>query len=181
MKYDKIYILGRGAAQRDTTNPELNNSTGKDYAAEYLKDKLGLSFESSSYFACKHFLYDKFKEEFGYETIEECYEDRHSEGMRQRWFEEIKKLNSKDFTFLSSKIFNKHSIYVGLRSLNELKASLRIWPDAIAIWIDASSRCQLEGNESCDITADDCHIVIPNNGTLEEFEERLDKLVRLLS
>lgn len=182
MKFNKIYILGRGAAKRNTKDPESqsNISTGKDLCAEFIRDRLGYSFESSSYFACKYFLFDKLKEEFGYDNIEECYKDRHSEGMRQRWFEEIKLLNKDDETFLSRNIFSVHQIYVGLRSRSELLAAKEEFKDLLCIWVDSSKRCILEGNESCDITEDDCDIVVGNNGSLEEFEVKLDKLVRLL-
>jgi len=181
MKFNKIYILGRGAAKRDTKDPELNESSGKDHAAEYLKNRLGYSFESSSYFACKYFLFDKLKEEFGYKTIKQCYEDRHSEGMRQRWFEEIKLLNKHDPIFLSKEIFKKHQIYVGLRSRSELISAKNEFKDLLCVWIEASKRVhELEGLESCDITQDDCDIIIGNNGSIEEFNVKLEKLAKLL-
>jgi hypothetical protein len=60
---------------------------GKDSMAEILRDEFGMTFESSSQAASDIFLYDLMKEKYGYETSEECFEDRHNH--RQEWYEAI--------------------------------------------------------------------------------------------
>lgn len=173
----KLYILGLGAKNRSKENPQ---SSGKDYCAEYLRDKIGCTFESSSQFACKHFIFDLFKEEKGYKTWEECYSDRHSDGMRKRWYDEICKLNSKDLTFLSTAIFEIHDIYVGLRNESELRAAQAKWDDLVTVWIDASKRVESESKDSCTVTPDMCDLIITNNGTLEQYDYKLSRLAMLL-
>ena len=64
---------------------------GKDTMAEILRDEFGMTFESSSQSAADIFLYDLLKEKYGYETSEECFEDRHNH--RQEWYEAIKAYN----------------------------------------------------------------------------------------
>lgn len=172
----RIYICGYGAKGRI----DGGESTGKDYAAEKLRDMLGYTFESSSYFAAKHFLFDLLKEEKGYETLDECFADRHSEGMRKRWFDEISKFNEDDPTRLSAAIFDEHQIYVGLRSADELLAAQERWDDLLCIWIDASERVEPENTDSCTVTAEMCDFTVLNNGSIEEYDRKIEKLARLL-
>ena len=169
-----IFIIGYGAKNRSVDNQE---STGKDVMAEYLRDKIGLTFQSSSYFACERFLYPIFKDKYGYESIQECYQDRHSEGMREAWYNAISDLNRVDATTISTAMFEELSVYVGLRSEVELKAAQQKWPDCLTIWVDASDRIVPEESTSCTVTADMADIIIKNNGTLEQFYKKIDKIL----
>lgn len=162
----KIVITGYGRA-------------GKDYAGEYLKGQIDLSFESSSYFAAKKFIFEEIRDEFGYKTVEQCFEDRHNH--RKLWYDMITEYNSEDRTRLLSGIFEKFDAYVGLRNYAELEAAKERWGRHIlVIWIDAGERVPVESWESCTVTIDQADIVIKNSGTVEEFDLKLEKLASLL-
>ena len=153
---------------------------GKDTCAEYLKKHLGLSFESSSWFACNHFIYDKLKSEKGYSSIQECYDDRHSSGMRQWWFDLICQYNRDDPAKLGRELFKTHDLYVGLRSRREHQQLIKEIP-SLSIWISADKRIkELEDDSSCTVTEEDADFIITNNGSVLEFEQKLGKLVELL-
>lgn len=170
-------IVGFGAKNRSKDNPQ---SSGKDHLAQRLMQDLGLTFESSSYFAAKHFIFDKLKDEKGYSDISECFLDRHSEGMRQVWYNLICDFNKSDLTNLSTAIFSEHPIYVGIRSGDELLAAKQKWPDLLCIWVNADKRVEPELTNSCTVTEEMCHISITNNGSLEEYDKKIDKLIELL-
>jgi dephospho-CoA kinase len=50
----------------------------------------------------------------------------------------------------------------------------------LAIFIDASGRLEKEDPESMKMDIEDADIVITNNGTLEEFYDKLDRLYAML-
>lgn len=163
----KLMVLGFGRS-------------GKDYAAEFLRKEIGLKYYGSSYLAAKIFLFDLLKEEKGYKTFEECFEDRHSPGMRQRWYQEISNFNKEDPLRLCKEIYNRVDCYVGLRRHSELEAAKKFWPNLLCIWIDAEGRVGKESEESCTATKEQADIIIQNNDTLEEFDIKLKKLSYLL-
>ena len=173
----KLMILGYGAKNRCVENPQ---STGKDHLAKRLNEELGLTFESSSYFAAKHFIFDLLKEEKCYSTLEECFEDRHSEGMRKVWHDAICDFNKNDLTSLATAIFKQHDIYVGLRCKNELEAAKNKWDDLICIWVDSSKRIEPENSDSCTVTEDMCDLTITNNGSVKEYDKKIDLLINIL-
>ena len=92
---------------------------GKDTMAEILRDEFGMTFESSSQAASDIFLYDLMKEKYGYETSEECFEDRHNH--RQEWYEAIKEYNKDDKVKLAKGIVERTGCYVGMRDREEIK------------------------------------------------------------
>jgi len=159
----KIFICGHGRH-------------GKDTVAEILRDEFGLSFESSSFF-CAEKVVRPYLEERGkfYDSVEECYEDRHNH--RIAWYEAIKEYGEKDKTRLSREIFNEHDIYVGIRDREEFLAS-RDLAD-LSIWVNASSRIDFV-DPTCKILESDCTFSINNDGTLEELKDRVKKLFLLL-
>lgn len=138
---------------------------GKDEFAE----QLGLPHSSSSWFACNDFIFDALKNKYGYETVEQCYNDRHNH--RKEWFQMIEDYNKDDWSKLSKNILKEYDVYVGMRSLKEFEASKHLYDDIV--WIDASERVPLEDDSSNKITKEMCKTVITNNGTLEEFYEKI--------
>ena len=152
---------------------------GKDTACEYLEGKYGVSFASSSLFACQLFLFEQMEREgYHYETIEECFADRVNH--RQYWYEAIRDYNTPDKTRLGTWLFGQHDVYCGIRDLDEfhaLKAAGRV---NLAIFIDASGRLEKEGSESMKMDIEHADIIITNNGTLDEFYDKLDRLYAML-
>ena len=100
----KILILGHG-------------NHGKDTFASYLCKHLpGTSFVSSSEEFAKIF-FEKHKEQFGYNSVEECYLDRRNH--RELWKQEINLFNSKDKARLARRIYENSDVYVGMRAADE--------------------------------------------------------------
>jgi len=155
--------------------------SGKDHAGEYIASKLNLSFESSSMFACKRFIFDEIKDVFGYETPKQCFMDRHSSGMREIWYNLIADYNKDDPTRLCTELYKEHDIYVGLRSFKELEqVKDKFGEDLLVIWIDSEGRTYPESSSSCTVTKDMADIVIQNKTMVVDFEKKLSKLCKLL-
>ena len=146
---------------------------GKDTACEYLRDKFGMAFSGSSWTACELFIYDLMKDAFGYESPQECYDDRHNH--REFWYQAILGFNTPDKARLGKIIFEDNDCYCGLRDPDELKALRASGKVSLVIWIDASERKPPESSASMKITKDDADIVLPNNGTKKAFYASLDK------
>ena len=152
---------------------------GKDTCAEFLRDKLGLSFVSSSWFVAERVVFPAVAEEFGYSNVTECFEDRHNH--RDLWFNLICEYNKDNPERLSGEIFDEYDIYVGIRNYNELEAAKKKWDDVLVIWVDAAERMPPEGGASCTVRDYQADLVIKNNGSEEEFTARLDRLCELLA
>lgn len=147
---------------------------GKDEAAEFLRDNFGMGFQSSSQAAADIFIYEELKDKYGYSTSEECFEDRVNH--REEWFDMIREYNKNDETRLARDIVDLHGTYVGMRSHIELDACKSADLFDLVIWIDAEKRVGKEDESSCTVRKDQADIIIDNNGTLEQFHEKLHRL-----
>lgn len=152
---------------------------GKDTLAELLGEKFGLKFKSSSQACADIFIYDVLKEKYGYQTPEECFEDRMNH--RQEWYEMICDYNKDDRARLAKEILKTTDCYVGMRDRDEITECLNQELFDIVIWVDASERLPLEGNESFNIDKSCADIVIENNGTYEEFVDKVNRLGKVLT
>ena len=144
---------------------------GKDTMAEILRDEFGMTFESSSQAASDIFLYDLMKEKYGYETSEECFEDRHNH--RQEWYEAIKGYNKDDKVKLAKGIVERTGCYVGMRDREEIKECVKQKLFDLIVWVDASDRLPEEPATSFNIDKSCADVIIENNGTYEEFYEKV--------
>jgi len=144
---------------------------GKDSMAEILRDEFGMTFESSSQSASDIFLYDLLKEKYGYETSEECFEDRHNH--RQEWYESICEYNKDDKARLAKGIMERTNCYVGMRDRDEIKECIKQELFDLIVWVDASDRLPEEPATSFNIDKGCADIIIENNGTYEEFYEKV--------
>ena len=162
MKIPKLLIVGMGRH-------------GKDTVAEILRDRCGMEFSSSSFAAYEIFIYDLFKEKYGYTSIEEAYEDRHNH--REELFKLIQDYNSEDRTRLARGIVNSTGMYVGMRCALEVEACIEKAVFDLIIWVDASERIDyVEPSSSISVTKEHADIVLTNNGTLEQLEAKVVKL-----
>lgn len=150
---------------------------GKDHAAEYLHKQFGLKFTSSSLFASKLFIFDKLKDLYNYKTPEECFIDRINH--REEWFNLISEYN-KTPTRLAEQILKYNDCYVGMRSNIELQECIKNKIFDIIIWIDASNRLPLESSNSLNINKESSHIILLNNTTIKDFEDKLYTLGKIL-
>ena len=172
----KLLVLGYGAKNRSKDSPQ---SSGKDHSAQYISNHFDLKFQSSSWFACQHFIYDILKDEKGYSSIGECYNDRHSGSNRKLWYDLICDYNKNDPAKLARELFKTNDLYVGLRSIEEFKVIQKTM-DVFSLWIDATKRIEPEDVTSCTITADDCDVIITNNGNLEQFDNKLRRFCEMI-
>jgi hypothetical protein len=150
---------------------------GKDTAAEYLRDRHGISFHSSSLFLAATVIRPALAGRgMFYDSLEDCYADRVNH--RALWRKLIEGYNRDDPARLAKAILAVADCYVGMRMHREFWASRALF-DAI-LWIDASARgIPPEGADSMDITFDPAWMVrIDNGGTVEQLGAQLDDWVR---
>ncbi len=164
-KLPKLLIIGHGRH-------------GKDTVCEILKEKYGFSFESSSQFCSKLFIYDQLKNQYNYSNEEECYNDRHNH--RQEWYEAICAYNVPDAARLGREIFSAHDIYCGLRNKKEFHAMKNTGVFDYAIWVDRSDHLPPEPKTSMSLEQWMADFTIDNNGTLEELEFNTSSLLEYI-
>lgn len=150
---------------------------GKDTVAEMINKHFGVKFESSSMTAAKLFIYDKLKEKYGYKTFEECYEDRMNH--RPEWYQLITEYNTPNKTRLAEEIFKINDIYVGMRNSDELAKCKKDKLVDMVIGV-YDYRKEEESEDSFPINLwEECDVIIPNSGTLEELEARVIKFFKM--
>jgi hypothetical protein len=147
---------------------------GKDTVSEILNEKYDLSFESSSRFCSKLFIFNELKDKFGYETEEQCYADRHSH--RELWYNMICEYNQNDPSRLGREIFKEHDIYCGLRNKREFHAIKNNNAVDFTIWVDRSDHLPPESKDSMSLEPWMADFVIDNNGSLEQLERNVKDL-----
>ena len=146
---------------------------GKDTAAEYLNNKHGLSFRSSSLFLAERIVRPAMAERgIEYAGIDACYADRVNH--RALWRELIEQYNADDAARLAKDILAVSDCYVGMRTEREYIASRPLFDHVI--WVDASGRgLPPEPRDSMTITCDPGDMcVIENNGSLGGLYLKLD-------
>jgi hypothetical protein len=152
---------------------------GKDTVCEMLRDKYGYSFESSSQFCSTLFIYDQLKEQYGYASEEQCYADRHNH--RAEWYDAICAYNVPDAARLGREMFDAYDIYCGLRNKKEFHAMKNTGVFDYAIWVDRSDHLPPESKDSMSLEQWMADFTIDNNGTLEDLEFNLDRLIGYIS
>lgn len=167
MNKDKIKILVLGHCRH-----------GKDTLAELLNEEFGLKFISSSQAAADIFLYDALKDLYGYKTSEECFLDRMNH--RKEWYEMICDYNKDDRARLAKGILEKADCYVGMRDRGEINECVNQGLFDLIIWVDAAERLPLEPSSSFNIDKSCADIIIDNNGTFEEFKQRVSRFGKSL-
>ena len=152
---------------------------GKDTVCEMLRDYYGYSFESSSQFCSKLFIYDNLKEKYGYETEEQCYADRHNH--RAEWYDAICDYNVPDAATLGREMFATYDIYCGLRNKREFFAMKNTGVFDHCIWVDRSMYLPPEAASSMSLEQWMADFTIDNNGTLSDMKFNLERLMRHLT
>lgn len=150
-----ILILGHGRS-------------GKDSVAEIIRDLYGLSFLSSSRATCSEVVYPAIKFKYGYESPEDCYNDRHNH--REEWFYLISRYNTPDKSSLAKLILSRCDVYVGLRCPVEFEASRHLFDHIL--WVDASARMPKEPSMRIEFDPDTM-ILINNNGSECDLEDEI--------
>lgn len=152
---------------------------GKDTVCDILAREYGYSFESSSQFCSKLFIFDMLKDTYGYKNEEECYADRHNH--RAEWYNAICDYNIPDPAKLGREIFKEHDIYCGLRNKKEFHAMKNTGVFDYAIWVDRSDFLPPEAKESMSLEQWMADFTIDNNGTLEDLHFNVNALMGYIS
>ena len=71
-------------------------------------------------------------------------------------------------------------MYVGMRDLEEFQACVKNNIFDLIIWVDASERVHSENEKFMKITKSMADIIIDNNGTYEDFKERIIRFGKFL-
>jgi hypothetical protein len=140
---------------------------GKDTVCEILRDEYGYTFESSSKFCSKLFIYDDLKDKYGYANEEECYADRHNH--RAEWYNAICDYNVPDAATLGREMFDAYDIYCGLRNKREFFAMQNTGVFDYCIWVDRSNHLPSESKDSMSLEQWMSDYTIDNNGTLDDL------------
>lgn len=156
-----------------------NARHGKDTLAELLGENFGLKFMSSSQAAADIFIFNELKGKYGYKTSEECFADRVNH--RAEWYNMICDYNKDDKAKLAKGILTITDCYVGMRDKGEINECMKQGLFDLIIWVDASGRLPLESPDSFNIDMSCADIIIQNNGTFEEFKEKVFRLGKILT
>jgi hypothetical protein len=148
---------------------------GKDTVCEILRDDYRFSFESSSQFCSKLFIFDQLKDLYGYANEKDCYNDRHNH--RTEWYDAICAYNVPNPARLGREIFKEHDIYCGLRNKKEYHAMRNTGVFDYAIWVDRSDHLPLEDESSMTLKQWMADFTIDNNGTLDDLIFNTHQLV----
>lgn len=150
---------------------------GKDTLCEIVSEIYNVPFVSSTYYIAEHIVFPLLKDKYGYRNLEECLKDKANH--RKEWADIINKYNEKDLSKVAKDILSINDFYCGIRCKKQLEASKHLFD--LIIWVDASERLGVtENSSSITVTKDDADIIITNNGTLDEFRERVNKVMTVI-
>jgi len=135
---------------------------GKGTVASLLTGQSGLVCKESTSEGAARVVYEKLKDEYGYKSIEECWNDRHQH--RAEWAETIWRYNEPYGLTLYVEMLHESDILEGVRKSAELQALKDVGLVDVVIWVDATKRLPPEDPASCQVTPDDADVVIDNNG-----------------
>jgi len=152
---------------------------GKDTVCEILRDGYKMHFKSSSEFCADLFIYDVLKDQYGYASAEECYNDRHNH--RSEWFHMIADYCKDDAGRLGRAIFSSHDVYCGLRNNREFHAMKNAQVFDYAIWVDRSMHLPLESTDSMNLEEWMADYTIDNNGSMEGLLLNVQSLMKTLN
>ena len=147
---------------------------GKDTVAEMLHRKYGFRFMSSSEFVGREIIWETWGKT-RYHSFEAMFADRVN--WRKQWMEMISLYNTPDKAKTARTMLERgYDMYVGMRRYDELEASRDLFD--YVIWVDRSEHLPPETG-SMDITRDNARpdFVVDNNGTLEDLERSVEKLM----
>jgi hypothetical protein len=151
---------------------------GKDTLAEIFNRDYGMKFKASSMAASEIFIYNVLKDKYGYNSPDECLNDRSNH--RKEWYDLICSYNLRDKARLAKDIMTTSNCYVGMRDRDEIDECMKQGVFDLVIWVDASNRLPKESKDSFNITKKSADILISNNGTIEEFEIKASRLGKIL-
>jgi hypothetical protein len=148
---------------------------GKDTVAEFIHQNYGLTFTSSSRFVCERAVFPVLAMRYGYETPEQCYDDRANH--RAEWHDLIWEYNRADPANLARELYTKFDIYTGIRQRREFYAIRNEGLYHSAIWVDAFGRMPIEPPDSINVEPWMADYWIDNTGTLQDLYRNIRTLM----
>jgi len=146
---------------------------GKDTVCEILRDRYGLTFESSSHFVAERAVRPYLAARgVTYPDFDTMYADRVNR--RADWFNAIAAYNAGDMARLGRELYEQYDIYCGIRNRPELQALKDEGTVEFTIWVDASRRHPPEPATSITVGPDQADYLIDNNGTLRDLVANVD-------
>lgn len=142
--------------------------SGKDTAAEYLSRITTLHYGGSTAWAAKEMV----AEVLGVHP-QTAWDTRHEN--REQWRQICDDLRAYDQTHLIRLALRTGEIIAGVRAGEELAAAKREKIFSYTVWIN---RPGTPPDPTVGFTEHDCQIVIDNDGTLEQFHEKLRDFAR---
>lgn len=160
----KLGICGKGRA-------------GKDTAAEFLSTVTKLRYSAGTSFWYKDKVFSWFKENRPgiYSDAMSCWEDRHSD--RDLWARLIGEFNAEDPVSAYSECLLEQDFLVGMRWRSEFEEVKRAKIVDVWLWVENNR----SSDKTCQIRAEDCDLVVLNNGTLDEYLTKLSAIAVLLA
>jgi hypothetical protein len=152
---------------------------GKDTVAEYLRDKYGLTFKSSSMHCAENAVFPALKDMYGYKTVEECFADRSNH--RKEWYDLISKYCESDPSRIGREIFEVSDMYCGLRNKREFHSIRNNGIVDVVIWVDRSDWLPPEDESSNTLKPWMADYIIDNNRDIDELYRNVDDLMRHLN
>lgn len=141
---------------------------GKESTSRILSELTGLCYTKSTSEAAAELVFSHTQESHGYETVQECWNDRHQH--RSTWAKIIWDHNKPlGITLYADMVRNGIDILDGIRQADEIAACVEHGIVDLTVWVDASKRKPIEDASSCTLGPDDCQYIIDNNGTIEQL------------
>lgn len=161
----KLGICGKGRA-------------GKDTAAEFLAVTTGLRYTAGTSFWAKDLVFAWFQinEPGRYRDTQHCWEDRHNN--RQLWADIIGDYNRDDPVKLYKDCLENQNFLTGVRWKHEMRAIKQAAIVDCWLWVENP---RVPKDVSCQVTMDDCDLVVLNNSDLNTYLERLSGIACLLA
>lgn len=149
---------------------------GKDTLADLIFAEHKLLCESSSMAALRIFLFDTLRLKYGlvYDSLEDAYEDRVNH--RSKWFDEIKEYNREDKTRLAREILETSDIYIGMRSIDELKQAKKEGLFDLYLGVFDYRKPREDSSSNTIDVFEHSDIVLMNNTTIEDLYDRMLKI-----
>lgn len=155
----KLLIVGMGRA-------------GKDTAGEWFADNTVLRYGGST----SLFLAEHVAKKLGV-SAEEAYRRRHeSDEMRMLWFDTGNEIRNNDPLALVNRGLELGEVVAGIRDPREMAGIKKAELFDLIVWIEKD----VPLDKTVKFTRMDADIIIENNGTKEQFYDKLRKLARTL-
>ena len=154
-RYPRILFVGPGRCGKDTAGLYLERitpltfaGTTSNYLCKYVAVKLGI-------------------------TEEEAYARRHED--RMLWYEEGNRIRKNDPLKLVNESLQVGEIVGGIRDIREIEACYYQRPVDLIVWIQND---RVPKDPTMTFGSEWADLIIPNNGSIEDFEGRLDRFAR---